>query len=143
MKRVTDVLAILMATTLHIISGYVLIAIGRSHLRLYSELMHFEASSLSFTTNTAIAYTSTNAPITLGFLFGAITLFFLVFVIRSERFRWTFPILLAFSFCVATIPVIFVGYGVSDPFLRITYSMSEQPKKQNKSEQATPRKPSD
>ena len=106
--------------------------------------MHFETTSLSFITNTAIAYTSTNAPIILGFVFGATTLLTLGLVIRSERVRWAFPFLLSLSFSAALIPVIFVSYGVSKPFFNITYSMSEQPeKKQNKAEMATPRKPSD
>ena len=125
MKKVADIFAILTATTLHGISGYLLIAIGRSHTRLFAELMRFDAAYLSFPTNAATAYTSTNAPIILGFLLAAATLFGLGFVIRSERSRWSFPFLLSVSFAAAIIPIIFVGYGVSRPFFNITYSMSE------------------
>ena len=76
-------------------------------------------------TSAAAGYTTTDAPIFVGFTVGFVTLAGLVFVRRTERLQWMLPILLSLSFVFVILHVMFVALAGALPLLRITYTMTQ------------------
>jgi hypothetical protein len=122
MKTALNIATVLVASLANIFSGFILVAVGRSHARLFSEQLN---SELPVITQLSVAYTASIAPIVLGILLGLVTLVGLTLILRSEKMRWSFPHLLSLSFLAVILNLMFVAFAVSVPLFRITYSMSE------------------
>ena len=119
MKCVLNLLAVIAASIVHLISGPTLINIGRVHTRLFTE-MEMELPLIS---KASAAYTGTIVPMIVGLILGVATLLGLGFVYRSERIRWLLPVMISISFVVAILHIMFVSFGATLPLVRITSTM--------------------
>lgn len=120
-RKLLDLITILTASIAHFVSGITIVNIGRVHSRLFSE-MDMELPLIS---KLSASYTATAAPIIAGAALALATLVGLGLVLRSERLRWMFPFLLALSFVVVILHIVFVSFGVTLPLMRITYSIGQ------------------
>lgn len=121
MKTFLNVLAVLTAAVVNMVSGTAVMTVGRVHALAISD----KDSELPLISQASTAYTATNAPMLVGMFLGVATLVGLSLVIRSKRFHWLLPFLLALSFVVATLHLMFVVFGVTIPLVRIISTMSE------------------
>ena len=119
MKTTFDALAILAAGTVHILSGFVLVYIGRMHA------IHFESidAELPLITQVCFSYTLTLFPILMGLLLGLATLLGLGLSLRVEKVRDLLPFLLSISFVVGVLHIVFVLFAVSIPLVRVMSHM--------------------
>lgn len=121
MRTLFDILAIIAASVVHLISGPALINIGRVHTHLFSGM----EMDLPLISRATVSYTATFFPIIVGLVLGVTTLLGFGVVYRNERIRWLLPFLLTVSFVVAILHIMFVSFGVTLPLVRITYSMGQ------------------